>query len=369
MKKIGLIINPIAGMGGKLGFKGTDGVSDKCISAGAEERSLNRTEIAIDIIQYLGAKFKLITGPGKLGEDLARKYDLRYDIIGEPKKRTTARDTIEIAREMENRDVDLLIFSGGDGTARDIYKAVGKKLLVLGIPTGVKIHSPVYARKPKLAGYLLKKYILGENIESKLMEVIDLDEREYRQGVINTSLFGYLKVLYNQRVIQNKKSRSGESERSSQESVATFLRDRLDCNKYYIVGPGTTTNKFLRKIGVDSTLIGVDVIKNRNMVKKDANEKDLLEMVKKYITDLIITPIGGQGFLFGRGNQQISPAVLKYIDKENIQVVATKEKLYELKGRPLLLDTGSEKQDRKLSDYYKVIVGYGEYMIYKVDYK
>lgn len=363
MKKIGLLVNPIAGMGGKLGFKGTDGVAEKCISEGAEKRSLNRTEIVIDIIQDLREDFKLITGPGKMGEVLARKYDLQYDIIGEPKQKTTARDTIEISREMLTRDIDLLIFSGGDGTARDIYKAVGEKLLVLGVPTGVKIHSPVYARKPKLAGYLLKEYILGDNIESKLMEVIDLDEREYRQGMINTSLFGYLKVLYKQKVIQNKKARSKESERSSQEAIATFLRDKLDKNQYYIIGPGTTTNKFLRKIGVDATLIGVDLIQNNKLILKDLAEDDLLKIMYS-CPNLIITPIGGQGFLFGRGNQQLSPAVLKHIDKDNIQVVATKEKLYDLNGKPMILDTSSEYCDQRLKGYYKVIIGYGEYMIY-----
>ena len=279
---------------------------------------------------------------------------------------TTSQDTRIAASEMAKENPAVILFAGGDGTARDLYEALGQGPLVLGIPTGVKIHSPVYANTPHQAGQLARDFLAQGNLSTKLEEVIDLDEEALRQGKVYTSLYGYLRVPYKREYLQNKKAPTPLSDKEAQGAIALYLIDHMEKDIIYVIGPGTTTQAILDGLGEAGTLVGVDVVCNGELIRKDCGERELLEVVAPGKTRLVLTPTGGQGFLLGRGNQQISPEILKMVGKENIIVLATEDKLIKQYGRPLLIFTGDEKTDLALKGYYRVITGYGSSMMVPV---
>jgi len=265
--------------------------------------------------------------------------------------------------------VDLILFSGGDGTARDIYEAVRGEVPVLGIPAGVKIHSGVFAINPATAGDLAVKYLKGEQTVLRESEVMDIDERAYREDRLSARLYGYLMVPYEKTMVQSSKEGSGAQEESSLEAIAKEITDNILDDHLYIIGPGTTTRPITEKFGLKKTLLGVDVIRSGKMVAADANESRLLGLIEGAKAKIVVTVIGGQGFVFGRGNQQISPEVIRKVGKENIVIVATPGKLASLRGKPLLVDTGDAELDRELSGYYRVITGFGRRAVYRVGSK
>ncbi len=369
MKIIGLIINPIAGMGGRVGLKGTDGqhILEKAVKLGAIPQSVSRTKDALNVMSNSVSDLALITYGGRMGEDAARECGFSPEIIGSPsEQKTTSKDTKAAAKAMLDAKVDVLLFAGGDGTARDIYSAVGSELVIIGIPTGVKIHSAVFAQNPLSAGELASLYMQGRIQNVREAEVMDIDEEEFRRGHLFAKLYGYLKIPWERKLLQRLKAGSSVSEQYVHESIAHEVVGNMenDCN--YIIGPGTTTRAVLEKLNLDGTLLGVDLVKNKKLAGKDLNEAQLLEKIKGQKTKLIVTPVGGQGYLFGRGNQQISPEVLKIVGKSNIMIISSKHKLNALKGRPLLIDTGDKETDIVFSDYYRIITGYNEAVIFRV---
>ena len=369
LKKLGLIVNPIAGMGGRVGLKGTDGpdILEKAWKLGAKPQSHQRTWEALRMIESLKEKIKIITCAGLMGEDTAVQCGFTPTIIDVGKTRvTTASDTQNAAREMKGSGVDLLLFAGGDGTARDIYIAVDDSQVVLGIPSGVKIHSAVFACNPVIAGELAALFLEGKTKRIREVEVMDIDEEDYRKGILSAKLYGYLKIPFRKSYAQSLKAGSQPDERYSQEAIATEVVDNMTDEFYYIIGPGTTTRAVMEKLRLESTLLGVDLVHKGNLSGLDLNESGLLKEIEGKKTKLIITPIGGQGYLLGRGNQQISPDVLRKVGMENLIIIATKHKINSFQGRPLLVDTGEKETDQLLSDYYKVITGYRESVIYKV---
>ena len=366
MKRIGLIVNPYAGIGGRVGLKGSDGaeIRQKALELGAVPMSPQRTVEALKLLA--GLDFMLYTYPGKMGEEEALEAGLEPIVIGELGRESTAEDTKIAAELMLGKDLDLIVFAGGDGTARDIYSVVGDKVAVLGIPTGVKIHSGVYAVDPRSAGELLHRFIDDGNVEYKLEEVMDIDEEAFRNNTLQAQLYGYMKTLYVEELIQRGKESSVLTDESSKIGIANEITDEMEPDILYVLGPGTTVEPITEILGLKKTLLGVDLVKNRELVASDLNEEQLLDAIKGEDTRLIVTVIGGQGFVFGRGNQQISPKVIRAIGKNNLIIVASPDKLAALRGHPLRMDTGDTELDEELKGYYKVRTGYGRRTLYKV---
>jgi predicted polyphosphate/ATP-dependent NAD kinase len=369
MKKLGLIVNPVAGMGGSVGLKGTDGLEllRRAEQLGALPQAEKRAKQALAALVPLGEGLELLTFSGSMGETGAAACGLKPLVIGSGSSpHTTPEDTAEAARRMAAQGVDLLLFAGGDGTARDICGAIGTSLTALGIPAGVKIQSAVFATSPAAAGQVAQSYLTGGIGREKEAEVVDIDEDAYRRDILSARLYGYLKIPDARRLLQGPKAASAPDERAMQRAIAAELVEQMTDDRCYIVGPGTTCRPFMEMLGLDNSLLGVDMIRAGRLIGKDMSEREILEKSAEGMCSLILTPVGGQGFLLGRGNQQISPAVIKKVGKGNIIVAATAEKLSSLRGRPLLVDTGDAATDSYLCGYYRVVTGYRENTIYRV---
>jgi len=407
-----LIVNPVAGIGGRVGLKGSDGaeIQKKALALGAVPESLNRAIQALERIKVSSQRFgernrvfqkkpgfssakpqfiektevkpidnlEIITYPGEMGEDAARACGFEPTVIGSIKQgATTPEDTRNAAREMLRLNVDLLLFAGGDGTARDIYNAVAEGIPVLGIPAGVKIHSAVFGTSPRNAGDLAALHLQGRGSSLREAEVMDIDEVAFRQGVVSARLYGYLNVPFRRGLVQSLKIASNPGEEASLEAIACDIVDRMEHDCLYIIGPGTTTRAITSRLGLDKTLIGVDVVargerkeergeREGRLVATDVNESQLLRLIEGRNAKIIVTPIGGQGYIFGRGNQQISPEVIGKVGRDNIIVVSTPGKINSLGGRLLWVDTGDREVDETLSGYTRVVTGYNEQIVYKV---
>jgi len=354
MKNIGLIVNPIAGMGGSVGLKGTDGgIYKKAIELGAKPTTPQRIEETLAMVKRKDLYF--IVAPGKMGEDYIKDFDFKYEVVSKIGKETSAIDTKRIVKEMLEKSIELLIFVGGDGTARDVFDVLGLSIPVVGIPSGVKMFSPVFA----LSTFAAAEIINNESKQLIEKEVLDIDEEAFRENKIAAKLYGYLKVPKNTALLQAKKEPSNisKSEEDIKEEIADYLMENLEKETLYILGPGTTLKTIADKMGVEKTLLGIDGVFNSKLVGKDLNEKGLLTLIKMYNKSIIIvTPIGGNGFIFGRASKQFTPEVLKLIGEENVIVVATEDKISGLEC--LRVDTGDAETDNNLKGHIKVITGY-----------
>ncbi|MBS7654925.1 ATP-NAD kinase family protein [Candidatus Bathyarchaeota archaeon] len=372
MKCLGFIVNPIAGIGGAVGLKGSDGkeVVNKAFSLGAKLISPERAKQFLLELKKLDLKFKLYTGAGLMGEKEAKECELTPTLVfGEEKNETSAEDTKKIALAMKDNNVNLLVFCGGDGTAKDIMDAVNLKVPVLGIPSGVKMHSGVFATNPKVGAKIVKDFF-NNQLSLTECEVMDIDEEAFRRGEVSAKLYGYLKVPSEKFFIQQVKSSVPlvESEQENRKAIAKYLIEEMEDDCIYIIGPGSTTKTIFELLNLEKTLLGVDIILNKKVIAKDANEKEILKILSENSkVKIIVTPIGGQGYIFGRGNQQISPTVIKKVGKENIIVIATKSKLQTLNPKRLLVDTGNPELDEELKGYIKVVTDYKEETIIRVE--
>lgn len=366
--KLGFIVNPIAGMGGKVGLKGTDGteILQRARELGAEPEAPKKANKALEILTPLRDKLRIITCPGDMGENEAVAAGFVPTVIGDRKDDTGPEDTEQAARYMLNLGVDLLLFAGGDGTARNIYNAIGAKMPALGIPAGVKIHSAVYANHPRSAGEVALKYLQGELETLREAEVMDIDEEAFRQGQVTAELYGYLQVPYERQLVQSLKAGRTEGEEAALDAVADRIIDEMELDVLYIIGPGTSTRPIMDKLDLPNTLLGVDLIKNRRLVASDVSEQEILRHLDGQQAKIIVTVIGGQGYIFGRGNQQLSAKVIQKVGKKNIRIIATKNKIVSLRGQPLLVDTGDDEVNAEFNDYMRVVTSYNEEMMYKV---
>ena len=367
MKKLGLIINPVAGLGGSVGLKGSDGMVEEALARGAVPQAERRAEVALHELLGIQKTITVYTGPGAMGGDLAARMGFACVVQGGPnEENTTAEDTRALSRWLQEQGMDLILFVGGDGTARDICTTAGETAVFLGVPAGVKIHSPVYARSPATAGRLAALYLQEQVTDVIEDEVLDIDEEQYRQELINTKLYGYLRIPRESDHIQCRKCGSSAAEEDAIAAIADYVADTMKKDTYYIIGAGTTTRAVMRELELENTLIGVDLVYNYELVANDIYGKQILEHIGDSPVKLVVTVTGGQGFLFGRGNQQLTPQVLRRVGKENIIILATKDKILKLRGQPLLVDTGDAELDAYLSGYHSVICDYNETIVCKV---
>jgi len=373
---LGLIINPISGMGGSVGLKGTDGKSilEKAIELGAKPNALNRTKQLLKELLSIKSKLKFITCPGNMGETILNEMEFEYELINNPLFKseigifdTTAEYTKIAANLMLNyKNLRIILFVGGDGTARDILDVVNKNKPCLGIPAGVKIYSSVFSINPKSASSIILQFLWDE-IPLKESEVLDIDEEAYRQGKLISKLYGYLLTPYDPVFSQSSKLASPDSDLTNQERIGKRVIESLEKDVYYLIGPGTTTKAITDGLKLKKSILGVDLILNKEIIAMDLNETQILHYISGKNTKIIISLIGRQGFLFGRGNLQFTPRILKEIGSKNLIIISTKYKLQNIPNQILKLDTRSPKLDKLMAGLYKVLVDYDEIKICKVE--
>ncbi|WP_421291509.1 ATP-NAD kinase family protein [Aeromonas taiwanensis] len=367
MFRLGLIINPIAGIGGAVGLKGSDGMVAEALARGAVARSRERARQALAPLCELTTPFELLTVAGEMGADLAAELALPHRIVHQPAAvQTSAEDTRAAALALRDAGVDLLLFAGGDGTARDICAAVGESCHVLGIPAGCKIHSGVYGVTPAASGRVAARMIAGELLSLVDAEVMDIDEEAFRAGKVRARHYGQLLVPGDLRYVQAVKQGGKESEELVLADLAAGVVEQMEPDTLYLMGSGSTVAACMAELGLENTLLGVDLVENGRLIGQDLSAAEILTRIRGRRCRLIITLIGGQGYLFGRGNQQLSPDVIRAVGREHIQVLATKTKLAALEGRPLLVDTDDPALNRSLSGYLRITTGYKDQVIYPV---
>jgi|YelNatPaOPRAMG01_1025707.scaffolds.fasta_scaffold15229_4 predicted polyphosphate/ATP-dependent NAD kinase len=369
-KKIGFILNPIAGMGGKIGLKGTDGIEiyELISKLGLEPWSPVRGLRFLEFLKKLDNNLKIVVYSDQMGGNLVKNIGFEMISItkNENKKYTSSMDTKIAAKKMLEMGVDIIIFVGGDGTARDIQDSVGINIPVIGVPAGVKMYSSVFASSPETAAKITINYLNGNIKKTIEAEVLDIDENLFRNGIYRVKLYGFLKIPYDNVYYPGSKIPTSENEELNQIEIAQEIINNLDNNIYYIIGPGSTTKRIIKNLNFETSLLGIDIIKGRKLIGSNLNEYKILEIINKNKSKLIITPIGGQGYIFGKGNLEISANVIKKIGgKKNIIIISTRNKIYKLNQKPFLIDTNDKELDERLSGWYKVIVGLNEYMMYK----
>ncbi|MEH6469524.1 MAG: ATP-NAD kinase family protein [Porticoccus sp.] len=370
---MGLIINPLAGIGGAVALKGSDGEETvaEALLRGAELRAPQRAIRALDVVSEGtdSDALALVTYPGPMGEDVARHCGFNPEVIGEiDPEVTTPEDTELAAKTMSGMGLDMILFVGGDGTARNICDAIPESQPVLGIPAGVKMHSGVYAITPEAAGELVCRLANGELVDIRQQEVRDIDEEAFRQGKVCARYYGDLLVPEEGRFMQHVKSGGREVEELVLLDIAGTVIEEMDDDCLYIVGPGSTTRGFMEELGLENTLLGVDLVRNRQVLALDVIGSDIEQAIAEANgkVKIVITPIGGQGHLLGRGNHQLTPSVIRQVGRDNLVVIATKTKISELNGRPLLVDSNDPALDKALAGYIPIITGYRDRILYPV---
>ncbi|WP_048148182.1 ATP-NAD kinase family protein [Palaeococcus ferrophilus] len=364
--RIGFIINPIAGMGGKVALKGTDGVVEEAIRRGARPVAEEVARLFLhELTHYVEASdVSFLTGPDGMGERVLGDFEFPFEVIPHRKighrevegvriPDTTSEDTKTLARTMVGK-VDMVLFAGGDGTARDVFSAVDRAVPILGIPTGVKMFSGVFAASPENAALILVEFMKG-NARVVERDVMDLDEEAYRRDEVRPRHYGKALTPYVELLVQGAKEPTQVDEEEEVEAIAEALVEELEDGVYFL-GAGSTLKRIKERLGINGTLLGIDVVEindgKARLLVKDVSERDLLAFIERR-PKVIVTVIGGLGFLFGRGNQQFSAEVLRHIPKENIIVVATPSKL---RGGVIRVYTGDREVDEKLRGYMRVRV-------------
>ncbi|WP_213608634.1 ATP-NAD kinase family protein [Pseudoalteromonas sp.] len=369
--KLGLIVNPVAGLGGSVALKGSDGedTAAKAIALGAKPKSNSRTKAALEVLVPHQSNITIYTVNDEMGEQTAKALGFNTQVVYQSSEPTTYDDTEAAARLLQQHGVDLILFAGGDGTARNICHAVEDTVPVLGIPAGCKIHSGVYAITPKAAGRVVEMLVKGELVTLSDADVMDIDEVAFRQGTVKAKRYGEMQVPSEVRYVQAVKNGGKETDELVLADIAAYVVGEMDADTLYVMGSGSTVGAVMEEMGLENTLLGVDLVQDQALVGQDLTAQQLLELTAGRDTKLVITLIGGQGHIFGRGNQQLSPALIKAIGRDNIIVVATKTKLQALNGRPLICDTGDSELDDELSGYIRVTSGFNDHIMYAVGHQ
>jgi len=348
MRRIGVVVNPIAGMGGRVGLKGTDGKVEAARERGAEPRAPERALAALSALAEYSDEVELLTWDEPMGASVAREAGFDPVVLGGPATttltETTSGDTREATRAFVAEGVDLILFVGGDGTAVDVAETLDTlddDTPILGVPAGVKIYSSVFGVSPRAAGHIAATFT-----ETEQAEVNDIDEDDYREGEVVTELRAVATVPEAPER-QSSKQLGGGSVETLAEAVADEVREGVA----YVLGPGSTVGAIKDALGFEGSPLGVDVWRDGEVLVRDGGESEILDALGEDNV-IVVSPIGGQGFVFGRGNQQLSPAV---IERCEITVVASRRKLDDI--GVLHVDTGDPELDEALRGWLKVRVG------------
>ncbi len=393
--KLGFLINPIAGIGGRVGLKGSDGpdTPKKALEMGARPMA---GEKAMDFLSALKCTgdIEIYTCGGRMGQSALEEAGMAYhEVVYSPAEISSAADTSAAIDEFESRGIDLIAFCGGDGTARDVYGAIKRYsglgrnrsgqhtsesgTPIIGIPAGVKMYSSVFALSPEAAAFTVCAFTRVPDMLAEA-EIMDLDEEAVREGKpgVRVKLHGMTMIPFDPTSIQRAKTPSAPEEKEFAEAIASCLVEEMEKEEshdiLYILGPGSVKKAMLHKLGLEGSFLGVDAIRDGRMVGLDLSEKAILELLDLLdeegeigIAQIIVTPIGAQGFVLGRGNHQISPDVLKRVGSDNIRIVATPHKLSHTPR--LFVQTGDKELDMDLAGYRKILVGYRMWEMKKVE--
>lgn len=378
MLRVGFLINPIAGMGGRVGLKGTDHVVEEAIKRGAKPVAEMRARLFFEKLRSsLERKLniEILTCSGRMGADILSEYkDMFHKVrtVYKTPNNTKSIDTKKSVEIFNRENVELIVFCGGDGTARDIYEKNGDKIPVLGIPSGVKMYSGVFSTKPESAAEILIDFESGI-IDFADTEIMDMDEEAYRKGEWVVKLYGICKTLAEPQYIQGGKmifDQIRDDEIKDEIAYDIIMQMKRNRDALYILGCGSTVDRIGEKLGLNTTVLGIDLISDLKLIKKDANERDILDIIDNYPKKkIIVSPIGAQGFIFGRGNQQISPDIIRKTGIDNIIIISTPSKLQ--KTPVLRVDTGDRELDRKIAEKssVSVITGFQTIKLHPISYK
>ena len=367
--RLGIIVNPFAGIGGALALKGSDGaqIREKALAMGAEKKANEKMAKALSILDALSGQVTVLTASGDMGETVCASLGIPCEVIYHaPEVQTEGEDSENAAHAMVEAGVDLLLFAGGDGTARNICRVVGEAIPVLGVPAGCKIHSGVYCVSPAAAGHVMSQMIAGELVSVMDAEVRDIDEDAFRGGKVIAKHYGEMRVPAELTYVQAVKMGGKEDEALVLDDISAYVSEIMEDepDTLFVMGSGSTVGSVMEYLGLDNTLLGVDVIKNGELVASDVTASELVKLTRDKPSKVVLTVIGGQGHILGRGNQQLSPAFIRQLGKENMIVVATKQKVQALDGKPLRLDSGDPQLDEELAGAFTIITGYKDKVLY-----
>jgi len=370
-----------------VALKGSDGMAKHALALGAEPKANARAQTALKVLQPYQDEITVYTVNNLMGEQAAKALGFDVNLVYTTESESTqAGDTEQSVAALLAEQVDIILFAGGDGTARNIAKIVTEhanqnnqaQIPVLGIPAGCKIHSGVYAITPTAAGRVVELMVTKQLVTLTTGDIMDIDESLFRQGVVKAKRFGEMQIPSELRYVQAVKSGGKESDELVLHDISGDVIDKMSESdvSLFIIGSGSTTAFLMAELGLENTLLGVDLVQDNDLIASDVTEEKLWKNLEqayknKQSVQLIITLIGGQGHLFGRGNQQLSPRIIHSIidqkgGKENITIIATKTKLTALESRPLISDTGDVQLDQKLSGFMPVTTGYKDQVLYPV---
>lgn len=361
---IGLLINPIAGLGGELAYKGSDNLV-LSLHSWQQSRANQRCYQTLKLLQAYAPQLNFYCATALMGQELLTELGFAHQVIYHAATPSQSQDTILAAQALMAQPIDILLFVGGDGTARDLCTAE-VTCPVLGIPAGVKMHSGVFALNPESAAEVIIKLITGAGVAVEQAEVRDLDELALQQGKVQAKFYGELSIPVDTKLIQQMKCASPESDELVQTEIAAFVAENLQADVLYLFGVGSTCAAIMQQLGFEHTLLGFDAILNGDLIGQDLNSTQITELIAQYRCKVILTVTGGQGVLLGRGNQQLTPAILQQIGRDNLWVVATPHKLKSLEGRALVLDTGNADLNQAWQGLIKVTTGYEQEQLYYV---
>ncbi len=373
--RLGLIINPYAGVGGPAALKGSDhkNAMKVALERGVQPKALERVKQMLLSIESDITQIQIITASGAMGADVCHYLsNISVQIVFQTPSNTSAEHTQLAAKRIQQENVDLLVFVGGDGTARDIFTAIGSDQTVLGLPAGVKMHSAVFAVTPRAVASVIDSMISHKLVAARMAEVRDIDEEAFSKGLVKTRYFGEMQIPDDQLLVQTVKCSGLLDDEIMLDELCAFLVETIDleADALYILGSGGTLKHLKETLGIDSpTLLGVDVWYQGRILYHDIHEQKLFELIQDYPkVKILLSVIGGQGVVLGRGNQQISSRIIEHVGIQSLQFISTQAKLLALGGRALSVDSGDDALNKRLAGFHKIICGYDDFVLYEIAY-